>query len=177
MKAARAQRGAMVRGGRYGDPGFFSFLGKAAKSVVGGALGFATGGIGGAIRGSGLISQPSAPSFPSFPQLPAGPGGGRGIAIPFASSAPAARGPNGNGMAGTKLACQSGYHPNKADYFLKDGTFVPAGTRCVKNRRRDPLNPRALRHAIGRVEAGKTWQAKLREIETGRYTKAGSRKD
>jgi len=27
------------------------------------------------------------------------------------------------------------------------------------------------------VDAGKVWQGKLREIETGRYTKAGSKKD
>jgi len=70
----------------------------------------------------------------------------------------------------------SGYHLNKADYFLRDGTFVPKGTRYVKNRRRDPLNPRALRNAIARVDAGKTWQGKLREIETGKYTKAGAKK-
>jgi hypothetical protein len=77
---------------------------------------------------------------------------------------------------GTRLACPAGFHPNKSDYFLRDGTFVAEGTRCVKNRRRDPLNPRALRSAIGRIDAGKQWQSKLREIETGRHTKAGTRK-
>jgi hypothetical protein len=74
------------------------------------------------------------------------------------------------------LGCPSGYHPNKSSYFLRDGTFVPAGSKCVKNRRRDPLNPKALRRSIERVNAGKTWQAKLRDIETGKYTKAGARK-
>jgi hypothetical protein len=38
----------------------------------------------------------------------------------------------------------SGFHWNKSDYFLKDGTFVPKGTKIVKNRRRNSLNPRAL---------------------------------
>jgi hypothetical protein len=69
-----------------------------------------------------------------------------------------------------------GFHLNKADYFLRDGTFVPKGSKWVRNRSRNPLNPRALQRAVARVDAGKTWQGKLHEIETGKYTKAGNRK-
>jgi len=69
-----------------------------------------------------------------------------------------------------------GFHLNKSSYFLKNGTFIEKGTVFVKNRRRNPLNPRALRNAIGRVDAGKIWQGKLAEISTGKFTSAGNRK-
>jgi len=42
-------------------------------------------------------------------------------------------------------------HANKSGYHLKDGTYVAPGTRCVANRRRNPLNPRALSRAMSRV--------------------------
>jgi hypothetical protein len=80
---------------------------------------------------------------------------------------------NGTGM---KLACPGGMHPNKSDYFLKDGTFVPAGTKCVKNRRRNPMNPRALDRAIGRMNGAKRLQSKLREFSTDKFTAAGKEK-
>jgi len=50
-------------------------------------------------------------------------------------------------------ACPSGYHLNTSSYFLKSGEFVPARSKCVKNRRRNPLNPRALSRATGRLLA------------------------
>lgn len=128
----------------------------------------------GAVRGgvSGFRG-PSRPSVPTLPiQLPSRPGIGR--------LGPPARMNGGGGTitspAGTTIKCPSGTHPNKSDYFLKDGSFVPKGSRCVKNRRRNPLNPDALRRAVGRIDAGKVWQAKLREIETAKYTKAGNEK-
>jgi hypothetical protein len=58
----------------------------------------------------------------------------------------------------------SGYHWNKSDYFLMDGTFVPKGTKLVKNRRRNSLNPRALDRAIGRVSGAKKASKKLGRI-------------
>jgi hypothetical protein len=42
-------------------------------------------------------------------------------------------------------------HSNKSGYHLKDGTYVAPGSRCVANRRRNPLNPRALSRAMSRV--------------------------
>lgn len=53
------------------------------------------------------------------------------------------------------LACPQGFRPNKSDYFLSDGTFVEAGSRCVKVRRRNPLNPRAASRAISRIQGAK----------------------
>lgn len=55
------------------------------------------------------------------------------------------------GATGRGSGCMSGFHPNKTAYFLRDGTFVDVGTRCVKNRRRNALNPRALDRSLGRV--------------------------
>ena len=49
------------------------------------------------------------------------------------------------------VACPAGCHPNKSDYFLRSGSFVGKGTRCVRNRRRNPLNPRALDRALSRL--------------------------
>jgi hypothetical protein len=164
-----------------GDPGLGGFLKGVAKT----AIGFVTGGPQGAataaissLRGRGAVTPAIAPRSPGFagPQLPVpvmrqpGFGGALARAIPGGSTGLVVQG-------SPQLGCPSGYHPNKSAYFLRDGTFVPAGSRCVKNRRRDPLNPKALRRSIERVNAGKVWQSKLRDIETGKYTKAGARKD
>lgn len=175
-----------------GDPGLFGGL---IGAVTGGVKSLLTGGnpITGAVSGavSGFRGQPKpapvAMTQPArgsvgpgirgtgqiLPPLPI-PGTGLQLQAPVSIQAPAKG--TGTMANGTRLACPAGFHPNKSDYFLRDGTFVAEGTRCVKNRRRDPLNPRALRSAIGRIDAGKQWQSKLREIETGRHTKAGTRK-
>lgn len=119
-----------------------------------------------AIRGRGG-SQPSR----GFVQPPRGPG----VALPRfgfqnGRGAPPAASANG-GPPGP------GYHLNKSDYFLRDGTFVPKGTRWVKNRRRNAMNVRALSRAISRVEGAKAWQGKLQGITTRKYTSSGKRKD
>lgn len=185
LKAARSGRTArfqMVHGSRpMGDPGVFGFLGKVAKAAVGGAVGFATGGIGGAIQGAGFGARPQIQGIPTA-TLPGvglvGPPGSNGsITQPRPGVIGAAQRFFPGGATGFETAaCPKGFHANKADYFLKDGTFIPKGTRCVKNRSRNPLNPRALRRAVARVDAGKTWQGKLAEISTGKYTAAGNRK-
>jgi len=46
-------------------------------------------------------------------------------------------------------------HANKSGYWLKSGQYVAPGTRCVTNRRMNPLNPRALHHAMTRIVSGK----------------------
>jgi len=57
------------------------------------------------------------------------------------------------GTQGAKILCPPGCHPNKAGYHLKSGAFVAEGSRCVTNRRRNPLNPRALDRAAGRLRS------------------------
>ena len=51
--------------------------------------------------------------------------------------------------------CQSGFHLNKATYFLKSGQRILKGTVCVKNRRRNALNDRAASNAIKRLEGAR----------------------
>lgn len=184
MKVARARSGMVGPGMRYGDPGIFSFVGKVAKGIVGGAVGLATGGLSGAITGavSPFVSRPgTAAAIPQNLPMPSP----TGTIVPFPGPGGLQIDPTAVLPGGRKFisrvstngeAKPSGYHLNRADYWLKDGTFVPKGSRYVKNRRRNPLNPNALRRAVARIDAGKTWQSKLHEIETGKYTKAGNRK-
>ena len=47
-----------------------------------------------------------------------------------------------------------GFHINKSSYFLRDGTFVPRGTKFVRNRRLNNANGRAQGKAIVRLEKG-----------------------
>lgn len=50
--------------------------------------------------------------------------------------------------------CAKGFHLNKTGYYTRQG-YVAPGTRCVKNRRRNPLNPRALSRSISRIQSAK----------------------
>jgi len=54
-------------------------------------------------------------------------------------------------VAGMTIACPQGYRPNKSSYYTKQG-FVQKGTKCVRARRRNTMNERALRRALSRVE-------------------------
>jgi len=172
-------------GTRQGVPGRSSLFGtlgslfkKGLSSVGTSILGALTGGAGGA-RGQGIPFPPGGivqhvprggiqlPPDLVVPKPGVGafferliPGGATGLQV----------------QAANGLAPPRGFHVNKSSYFLKDGTFIEKGSVFVKNRRRNPLNPRALRNAIGRVDAGKVWQGKLAEISTGKFTAAGNRK-
>lgn len=164
-------------------------------AVVGGVAGLAGGSarqrqtralVGGAAAGTGSALIRSARQF-----APVNTGTNGGFRLPFPGPGgirvdPGAALPGGDPLfmrsldapkEGTKLACPSGYHPNKSSYFLQDGTFVPEGSKCVKNRRRNPMNPRALDRAIGRMNSAKRVQAKLRQFSTDKYTAAGAKKD
>ncbi len=54
-------------------------------------------------------------------------------------------------MAGS--GCPSGMHPNRSSYFTQSEGFIEKGTKCVSNRRRNPLNPRAARRSMSRLTA------------------------
>ncbi len=99
---------------------------------------------------------------PFDPFLPLVPGNGGGIpgpappppAAPPPAQQPAIGGcPPRAGAAAAAVLCPSGCHPNKSDYFLRSGAFIARGTKCVRNRRRNPLNPRALDRAAGRLRS------------------------
>jgi len=169
-------QGAALRSAMQGDPGLFGFLGDAIGTVTGIASRFLPGPLGtiaGAISsglsggpGNGQSVQQTVPvssTITSFAQerVPID------INFPFMGESGAGvtlfgqQGGKGSGTALMKVngngngACPAGEHPNKSSYFLKDGTFVPEGSRCVKNRRRNPLNPRAASSAISRLEGTK----------------------
>lgn len=56
----------------------------------------------------------------------------------------------GSAIQATAVCNLKGYHFNKRGYFTKAG-YVPAHSKCVKNRRRNALNPRALHHSVSRL--------------------------
>lgn len=126
---------------------------KTVGGVVGGPIGGVLSGVGGIIaptRAPVLRSQalPPIESVSGSVGFPGGFGfGGSASFGPSRGSAAAAP-----MMVGGGMTCPSGYHPNKSDYFLKDGSFVAKGTRCVRNRSRNPANPRALRRSISRID-------------------------
>jgi len=147
-----------------GDPGFFSFLGKGLSAIGGllpGPIGAVAGLAGRAISGGGAAPQPPTVPFQRTggirAQFPGGsigiPGGpqitltGGGFAA--GGTALARTGPAGPGP----MVPPRGHHLNRSSYFLRDGTFVPEGTRFVRNRTRNPANPRALRRAISRAKS------------------------
>lgn len=158
-----SQRATVARRGMAGDPGIFGDIWSGIKSVggaiVGGATGLLTGGplgaVGGVLKGSGIISEPKPPALPGLGTLPIQQTSPTGVRI--GGLLPGGAKP----YAGLDYAPQSGgqlpagYHWNKTDYFLRDGTFVPAGTKPVKNRRRNPANSKATNRAISRVAMAK----------------------
>ena len=149
-----------------GDPGIFGFLGRLA---------------GGAIRtGVDLVTRgPVAAASTASRNIGGLFGGGtRPTAPPGPFAGPPS--PSSGGFTGPALVgagqLLKGYHLNSSSYFLRDGTFIPAGTRAVKNRRRNPANARATSRAISRINGAKRMQHTLAQIETAKYSKAGARK-
>jgi len=143
--------------GYAGDPGFLSSLWKGIKRValpiIGGMIAGPVGaGIGTAVSGGGKPMPP-----PQFPVAPGTIGGA--ISFPggmTVSSAYTGGGRGGKFGGGTRLAtfqagqaaaaavggvCPSGFHP------AKDGSG-----KCVRNRRMNVANPRALRRSMRRVQ-------------------------
>jgi len=163
-----------------GDPGLFDVF----KKLGGAAIGFATGGIGGAIqgfRGQGGAARPSLPPPPIVRRPPIGtvtrpgggtipiialpgvrpllerafPGGATGLGI--AQSALSTIAVNGSGVGG---GCQSGFHPNRSSYYTQAG-FVMKGSKCVRNRRRNLSNGRANTRSLRRMAAWDKQERKL----------------
>ena len=157
-KAAKAtSQGGMVGRVPMGDPGLFSFVGNAVKTVARGAAGFLTGGPVGAAAAviPGLVGGgPPQQGIPS--QLPALPTPGVGGMVQRILP---------GGKSGyVSQAPPKGYRLNKTGYFLKDGTYVPPESRFVRIRRRNSLNPRALSRAMSRLEGAKKAAKSLSRI-------------
>jgi len=124
-----------------GDPGLFSFIGKAIKTVVKFVkpLILPTA----VAAGTAVVAAPAAP-MPAPPPVPgAGAFPGVGYGVPAAIGAAvggAVAGYQGQAIAGG--VCPAGYHPRK-DRRLP--------FKCVRNRRMNIANPRALRRGIRRL--------------------------
>ena len=146
-----------------GDPGFLSFLKNTALKAASAVLPFSV-----------PSTRPLPPTY--------GPQVQNGNRYPVAVRRPgplaAVQRVLPGGETGLGEGCGRGFHPNKSSYWLKDGTHVEKGTRCVRNRRRyNPANARATSRSIGRVNAAKAMQGELSEISTGKYTSSGKRRD
>jgi len=136
--------------GMVGDPGFFGSL---FGGVKGGVRGFFRGGLIGTVRGAAEGFRGAGRPVPSVPFIAPTP---RAALIPEIAT--------GLGVgAGTVLAeralasgangCANGFHLNKSSYFLRNGTFVPEGSRCVRNRRRNQYNRSAATKAASRLKS------------------------
>jgi hypothetical protein len=119
-----------------GDPGLFGFIGKAIKGAAGivSKLGIpVVSGVAGIVAGQRrqpLLQLPAPVPIlrqsAGLPQVAGRPGGG------FVSPLQLRQGGE----------CPGGWHRDKQ-----------TGTKCVRNRRMNPANPRALRRAIRRQES------------------------
>lgn len=150
-------------------------------SVIGAGLtGFAQGGIGGALSGiGGALSGGGTPLPTTTPTLPGGAAAGTGHGISstgtggggcvtvlgqqfclggsvgggsgFTAGGGTGVAVGGMGGGGAAGSCATrGHHYNKRGYWTKQG-YVAPGSKLVKNRRRNPLNPRALSHSLVRL--------------------------
>jgi len=133
-----------------GDPGFFSFIGKGLKFLGGavpGPIGAGLGALGGVLAGTQMQQAPIGPATVPGPVRVPVPGfvGGAQRFFPGGQTGFVECPPGGG--------CPSGFRPNKSAYFLKDGTFVAPGSRCVRSRRINPANGKAVRRAIRRENA------------------------
>jgi hypothetical protein len=145
-----------------------------AGAIVGGVAGLAGGkkaSSGGGFFGTALTQMRGfAPDGPSIlsPQINIGnramPGGAPVPGLP--SMPPMFSDPNrGNttqggtsggtdwdmGSPANGRRCNVGHHWNKSGYYTKRYGYIPKGTVCVKNRKRNPLNPRAASRALSRL--------------------------
>ncbi len=169
VKVAQARASGRAMPG-VGDPGLFGFIGKAigkvasVAKVLPGPIGWAAGAVSKLMPSGGQPAAfPMQPPMTFAPQVaPQRPMPG----LPFQQGTGTAVQPYQPPMPATNgaIGAPSGYHVNESDYFLKDGTFVPAGSRWVKNRKRNPLNPRAASKAIGRIESLKRATARFSRI-------------
>ncbi len=150
-----------------GDPGFFDFVGKAIKGVTGVVSRLGIPGISGAAGlVSGFLGGGRGPGMPGVQQIPLNlmqqggtPAGMRkpGLLALGQQMVP-------GGETGMGAGCGQGYRPNKSGYYVNGGQYVAPGTTCVKRRRMNPLNPRALSKAMRRIESAKRATTVLNRI-------------
>lgn len=173
LKVSRAG----TQGGMYGTVdggGILSALGGAVKKIGGAAIAVATGG---GIAGAARAILPNRAPAPARPVVLPGLGNVAPAGVPRPGIVAAAQRAIPFGATGLGEGCPQGYHPNKSGYMTRSG-WVEKGTRCVRNRRRNPLNPRALDRSISRIEsAGKAVKALgFKAPKTKEIAQKGARK-
>jgi len=156
-----------------GDPGLFSFIGKAVGGIAKLAGSVLPGPIGSIAKVVGNVLVPAKPiRLASQGSLPGVgitlPRAGTGVTFPVGAAAPypgmvpslfPSTGPSPGGQFASPqpgVGCdRPGYHRNKTGYFTKRYGFIEKGSVCVKNRKRNPLNPRALSRSLARLTSAK----------------------
>jgi len=141
-------RGDYYRGDYYrGDPGILSFIGKAAKAVTGIASTLGIPGAGLANKAVTALQGPQQTGLININQNKMLPPGGL-------------QGPVGTMLPGGFLPglCNiKGTHANKSGYFKRSGpltgVYIPKGSVCVRNRRMNWANGRAVSRAERRIKA------------------------
>ena len=149
-------------------------------NIAGGLIGFATGGVGGAVAGwqqGGALTSPKPPGVSSLPSIP-GFGGG-GFNMPFPVSGPGGIPLPGYNPQGTSVAtqgggCPRGFHLNRKPLAAsKRHGAVPALSMCVRNRHINPLNARAITRSLRRVKRARKLVAKLQSFGGVRRVASG----
>jgi len=147
-------------------------------SLAGAAIGFVTGGPGGAITGFQTGGRLTTPS-PAAPRPPALVGGGSPFPTIPAIFDPIGMMPKlaqGLGMttAAAGGACAKGYHLNRKPLAAsKRHGAVPAGAMCVRNRHINPLNAKAITRSLRRVKRARKLVAKLQSFGGARRITSG----
>jgi len=143
--------------GYAGDPGFLSSLWKGFKKVAAfipgpiGAIARVAGAVGAGVAGVKLLQPPGGfpqvkpASFPAQTFIPPGSGaigpGRPGFPLPTYLGAGRTGGPTRGSVAMTDGCCPQGFHPEKSGKGY-----------CVRNRRMNVGNARALRRGMRRVQ-------------------------
>lgn len=167
---------AYSRGAMAGDPGLFGFLGKVVKGAAGVVGGLGIPVVSGVARTvAGLIpgQAPVGPGMPGpAPSMASRVFGGGSLPI-LRQALPGQVPTPGIVGAGQRLipggatgyeGCGNGTRPNKSGYWLQSGQYVEPGSVCVRRRRMNPLNPRALSRAMRRIESAKRASSVLGRI-------------
>ena len=136
-------------GGYQGDPQLGGLLTLGARLAGRGIRGLL-----GRISGRSLVRAGAATT--AVAAIPVAGRIGRGIAqpqIPMPGGGmirPGAFLPGGTPFT-TPGECPKGYRKNKSSYFLKNGSFIPKGSKCVRYRRMNVANTRALKRSTRRL--------------------------
>lgn len=136
-------------GGYQGDPQLGGLLSLGARLAGRGIRGLL-----GRISGRSLVrAGVGTAAVAATPGIVRSVGRGMDIGIPMPGGAairPGAILPGGTPFF-TPGECPKGFRKNKSSYFLKNGQHVPKGSKCVRYRRMNVANTRALKRSTRRL--------------------------